>query len=86
MAAGSHAATPPQTGSAPAAPKDGKAAAQADVPTPLPSQAQAHGAPVRQYLNENVAPYLLEVSKHLAAHRYAIFSSSNATYTLTSRP
>ncbi len=73
IATASHAATPPNTVSTPVAPKDGKSAAQPDFPSPLPSQAQAHGAPVRQYLNENVAPYFLEVSKYLAAHRYAIF-------------
>lgn len=74
MATASHTATPPNTTSTPAAPKDGRSAAQPDFPTPLPSQAQAHGAPVRQYLNENVAPYFLEVSKYLAAHRYALES------------
>ena len=67
----SNSATPSNIPSTPAAPRDGKSAAQSDFPTPLPSQAQAHGAPVRQYLNEHLTPYLLEVSKHLAAHRYA---------------
>ena len=71
-ATASNSATPSNAVSFPAAPKDGKSAAQSDFPIPLPSQAQAHGAPVRQYLNENLTPYLLEVSKHLAAHRYAL--------------
>ena len=46
------------------------AAPVADAPQPLPAQAQAHGAPVRQYLNERVTPHYLQAAKQLAATRY----------------
>ena len=64
----------PTAGSLPPQPtQTGTAAAQPNTAAPLPSQAQAHGAPTRQYLNEAVTPHLLLATKYLAANRYASF-------------
>ena len=47
-----------------------RAASVQAEPAQIPTVAQKHGAPARQYINEKVTPHALEIFKRLAVEQY----------------